>query len=89
MNSKGEAVTMEAEHLLAKINRDLETISQTQHRLARQKALLQEHATRLRLGASPTAVRVALHEAAALEQDALRASEMVWEPSSHLEEAHA
>src|SRR5262245_46709419 len=90
MNSKEEAATMDAERLLAKINRELETISQTQHRLARQKALLQEHATRLRLGASPIAVRVALHEAAALEPGDLRSSEMVWEPSSHhLEEAHA
>jgi hypothetical protein len=88
MNSKEEAVTMDAERLLAKINGELETISQTQHRLARQRALLQEHATRLRLGASPTAVRVALHEAAALEPGDLRASEIVWEPSL-LQEAHA
>jgi hypothetical protein len=89
MNSKGEAVTMDAERLLATIHRELETISGTQHRLARQKALLQEHATRLRLGASPTAVRVALHEAAALETGDLPASEMGWEPNPRLEKAHA
>jgi hypothetical protein len=87
MNSKEEAVTMDAE-LLATINRELEMISQTQHRLARQKALLQEQATRLRLGTSSTAVRVALREAVALESGDLRAADMVWPPSL-LEEAHA
>jgi hypothetical protein len=80
---------MNAELLLAKINGELEMISRTQHRLARQKALLQEHATRLRLGASPTAVRVALHEAAALEPGDLQASDIGCEPSLWLEHAHA
>ena len=79
---------MNSELLLAKINGELEMISRTQHRLARQKALLQEHATRLRLGASPTAVRVALQEAAALEPGDLRAAEMVLQPSLP-EEVHA
>jgi hypothetical protein len=74
--------------LLARINGELEMISRTQHRLARQKALLQEQATRLRLGTSPAAVRVALREAAALEPGDLRASETVWESSLNLEHAH-
>ena len=80
---------MNAELLLAKINGELEMISQTRHRLARQKALLQEHGTRLRLGSSPTAVLVALHEAAALEPGDLQASEIGCEPSLWLEHAHA
>lgn len=46
--------------LLARINRELEKISDAQHRLARRRTLLQEQATRLRLGASPTEVRTAL-----------------------------
>lgn len=50
------------EALLAVINRELEVISETQHRLAHRKAILQEQATRLRLGASPTSVRLALEE---------------------------
>jgi hypothetical protein len=51
--------------LLARINRQLEAISDAQHRLARRKALFQEQATRLRLGASPVVVQAALAEASA------------------------
>jgi hypothetical protein len=58
---------MEFEVLLVRINRQMEVISQAQHRLARQKSLLQEQATRLRLGASPVAVSLCLQEADALE----------------------
>jgi hypothetical protein len=75
--------------LLATINGKLEMISRTQHRLARQKALLQEQVTRLRLGASSSAVRVALHEAAALEPGDSRTSGMVWSSSLRLDHAQA
>jgi hypothetical protein len=81
MNSSEEDVSMDGDLLLVKINRELEMISETQHRLARQKVVLQEQATRLRLGASPLAVSVALREAAALEPGDLCESGMIWEPS--------
>lgn len=45
-----------ANALLARIVARLDRISDVQHRLARKKALLQEQATRLRLGASPDEV---------------------------------
>jgi hypothetical protein len=61
-----------SEILLARINRELERISDTQHRLARRKSVLQEQATRLRLGASPTEVRMAIR-AVEPEQDPGRA----------------
>jgi hypothetical protein len=54
--------------LLARVNRELERISEEQHRLARRKALLQEQATKLRLGASPFEVRFTLR-AAMIEQE--------------------
>lgn len=38
-------------NLLARINGELERVSAEQHRLARRRAVLQEQATRLRLGA--------------------------------------
>jgi hypothetical protein len=66
------------EMLLIRINRELELISRTQHRLARQKAVLQEQATRLRLGASPMAVSVVLQEAEALESHEAESGEMPW-----------
>ncbi len=59
-----------SEVLLARVNHELEKISELQHRLARRKALLQQQATRLRLGASPTEVRFALK--AASENDERR-----------------
>lgn len=46
--------------LLAQIVARLDRISVVQHRLARKKALLQEQATRLRLGASPDEVEATL-----------------------------
>jgi hypothetical protein len=49
-----------SEILLARVNHEMERISEAQHRLARRKALLQEQATRLRLGASATEVRLTL-----------------------------
>jgi hypothetical protein len=58
---------MTGDLLLARINGELEHVSRVQHRLARHKALLQENATRLRLGASPAAIRVALQEGSPLE----------------------
>ncbi len=64
MDSKGKH---SLDGLLARINRKLEVISETQHRLARQRALLREQATRLRLGASPDAVSLALKEASAFD----------------------
>jgi hypothetical protein len=50
--------------LLTRLNREVETLSESQHRLARKKAVLQEQITRLRLGASPTEVRLVLKAAA-------------------------
>lgn len=60
-----------AEQLLERINHQLKVISAEQHRLALRKIALQEGATRLRLGASPAAVRLALREAAAAPSLAL------------------
>jgi hypothetical protein len=57
-------VEMEAsDALLARINRQLQLISERQHRLARRRALLQEQATRLRLGESPALVYLTLRAA--------------------------
>jgi len=53
-----------SEVLLARVNRELERISDTQHRLARRKIVLQREATRLRLGASPLEVRLTLQVSA-------------------------
>jgi hypothetical protein len=63
MNARGSA----AETLLARINRQLEEISETQHRLARAKTVLQEQATQLRLGAPALEVRLALRRAGVLD----------------------
>lgn len=71
-----------AEILLARVNRELERISEAQHRLARRKALLQEQATRLRLGASPMEVRLTLE---AVTADALEAARLA--PESALADA--
>ena len=57
-----------SEVLLARVNRELEYISDTQHRLARRRLVLQEQATRLRLGASPFEVSLTLR-AAAMDED--------------------
>jgi hypothetical protein len=57
-----QPTSQSAEELLAWINRQLEMISAKQHRLAHRKIALQEQATRLRLGASPAMVRLALRE---------------------------
>lgn len=46
--------------LIAWINHRLEGISQTQHRLAVHRAVLQEQVTRLRLGAPTDEVEIAL-----------------------------
>ena len=58
-----------SEVLLARVNRELERISDTQHRLARRRTFLQQQATRLRLGASPIEVRLALRAAALDEEE--------------------
>jgi hypothetical protein len=71
---------MDFETLLARINREIELISETQHRLARQKALLQEQATRLRLGTAPAAVSVAVQEVLAQEPGLLHAQDWSVEP---------
>lgn len=52
------AETQLAQFLLARITWQLERISEKQHWLARRKVLLQEQATRLRLGESPELVRM-------------------------------
>jgi hypothetical protein len=59
--------------LLARINHELERISDAQHRLARRKTFLQEQATRLRLGVSPLEIRLTIR-AAALREDERRTS---------------
>jgi hypothetical protein len=68
---QSQPASQSAEELLAWINRQLEVISAKQHRLAHRKIALQEGATRLRLGASPAMVRLALREAAAAASVAL------------------
>jgi hypothetical protein len=70
-----------SEVLLARVNRELERISDTQHRLARRRTFLQEQATRLRLGASPIEVRFTLR-ANAMDEDEHTALANEWaEPS--------
>ena len=54
-----------SEVLLARLNHELERISDAEHRRARQSALLREQITRLRLGASVTEVRFAVKAIAA------------------------
>lgn len=49
--------------LLAWINRRLEVISEAQHRLSLDRSVLQEQATRLRLGAAPADVETVLEHA--------------------------
>src|SRR5262249_30262143 len=61
--------THSSDVLLARVNRELEEISDLQHRLARRKAVLQNQATRLRLGASPLEVGFALQASARMEED--------------------
>jgi hypothetical protein len=55
--------------LLARLNHEVEKISDAQHRLARQSALLREQITRLRLGASPAEVRLALKAVSAVDHE--------------------
>lgn len=62
-----------SEVLLARVNRELERISDAQHRLARKKLLLQQQATRLRLGASPIEVRLQLRALGEEERNRLSA----------------
>lgn len=69
--------TQSSDVLLARLNRELERISDTQHRLARQRTMLQQQATRLRLGASPLEVRLTLRAAAIEEEDRNRLTR-VW-----------
>ena len=72
-----------SEVLLARVNRELERISDTQHRLARRRSFLQQQATRLRLGASPIEVRLTLRAAALDEEERNRlAGEWNEEPKS-------
>ncbi|MBI2205131.1 MAG: hypothetical protein HYU41_14890 [Candidatus Rokubacteria bacterium] len=54
-----------AAFLLARIEWELEKISERQHWLARRKALLREHATLLRLGVSPAEIALTVRQAAA------------------------
>ena len=72
-----------SEVLLARVNRELERISDTQHQLARRRSFLQEQATRLRLGASPIEVRLTLRAAALDEEERSRiATEWAEEPKT-------
>ena len=61
-------LTPSSDVLLARVSRELEEISDLQHRLARRRALLQDQATRLRLGASPLEGGCAL-QASRMEED--------------------
>jgi hypothetical protein len=54
---------MMSEILLAWVNHRLEAISESQHRLAVQKTVLREQATRLRLGVPPSEIEGALRRA--------------------------
>ena len=65
-------VTQSSDALLARLNHEVEKISEAQHRLARKKAVLQEQITRLRLGASPTEVRLALKAVSAVDHEERR-----------------
>lgn len=71
-----------SEVLLARVNRELERISDTQHRLARKRLFLQEQATRLRLGASPIEIRLALRAAVLGEQERNQLSGADWSDES-------
>ncbi len=55
--------------LLAWINNRLQVVSEVMHRLACERQLLQEQATRLRLGASVAEVRAALERGGAVQTD--------------------
>jgi hypothetical protein len=61
-----------SEVLLARLNHEIENISVSQHRLARRKAILQKQITLLRLGASPTEVRLALKAVSVVAQEERR-----------------
>lgn len=52
--------------LLAWVNHRLDVISEAQHRLAVERAVLQEQATRLRLGVAAEDVRVVLQRSCEL-----------------------
>lgn len=71
-----------SEVLLARVNRELERISDTQHRLARRRLFLQEQATRLRLGASPIEIRLALRAAVLGEQERHQLTGADWSEDS-------
>ena len=67
-----------SEVLLARLNHRVEKISEVQHRLARKRTLLQEQITRLRLGVSPTLVRVALQASSLVDREARRRWDTDW-----------
>jgi hypothetical protein len=78
-----------SEVLLARMNRELERISDVQHRLARRRLVLQQQATRLRLGASPLEVRLTLRAAALDEEERNRLTgEWSEEPRMEGDEHH-
>jgi hypothetical protein len=64
--------------LLARLNHEVEKISVLQHRLAREKALLQEYITRLRLGASRVPARLAMKQVVAGVRAARRRWDIDW-----------
>jgi hypothetical protein len=53
-------VTALGDRLLAALEAEIKNLSKLEHELARTRLLLQEHATRLRLGANPELVMTAL-----------------------------
>ena len=73
--------TQSSDVLLARVNQELERISDTQHRLARRKLVLQQQATRLRLGASPIEVHLTLR-AAAIGEEARNRLASAWSDDS-------
>ena len=58
-----ETLAKESSALLAQLDHELHRISTVQHELARRKVVLQQQATRLRLGASPAEVSAVLETA--------------------------
>jgi hypothetical protein len=66
--------TVGSDVLLAWMNHRLEEISHTQHRLAVHRTVLQEQATRLRLGTPPIQVAATLRRAGLQIPEAARTS---------------
>jgi hypothetical protein len=76
MMNRRETSAVSSDVLLAWINHRLEAVSETQHRLAVERMVLQEQATRLRLGVPAADVEGALLRAGIGVPAAARAAKM-------------